>query len=73
MHRLTVLYGHPTNPDEFDRYYHEVHIPIAKKNEGSQRLDYREMPTSQTWHRISLLHDRRAPHRNGRSDASDPG
>ena len=34
MHRLTVLYGHPTDPSEFDRYYHEVHIPIARKMKG---------------------------------------
>lgn len=34
MCRLTVLYGHPTNPAEFDRYYHAVHIPIARKMNG---------------------------------------
>ena len=34
MCRLTVLYGHPTNPAEFDRYYHEVHIPIARRMKG---------------------------------------
>lgn len=34
MYRLTVLYGHPTDPAEFDRYYYEVHIPIAKKMQG---------------------------------------
>lgn len=34
MYRLTVLYGHPTDPAEFDRYYHEIHIPIAKKMRG---------------------------------------
>jgi uncharacterized protein (TIGR02118 family) len=34
MTRLTVLYGHPTDPAEFDRYYHEVHIPIARKMQG---------------------------------------
>lgn len=34
MCRLTVLYGHPTDPSEFDRYYHEVHIPIARKMKG---------------------------------------
>ena len=34
MIRLTVLYGHPTNPDEFDRYYREVHIPLARKMDG---------------------------------------
>jgi uncharacterized protein (TIGR02118 family) len=34
MTRLTVLYGHPDDPAEFDRYYHEVHIPIARKMKG---------------------------------------
>ncbi len=34
MCRLTVLYGHPDDPAEFDRYYHAVHIPIAKKMKG---------------------------------------
>jgi uncharacterized protein (TIGR02118 family) len=36
MNRLTVLYGHPKDPAEFDRYYHEVHIPIAKRMQGLQ-------------------------------------
>lgn len=34
MIRLTVLYGHPADPAEFDRYYREVHIPLAKKMKG---------------------------------------
>jgi uncharacterized protein (TIGR02118 family) len=34
MYRLTVLYGHPTDPYEFDRYYHDVHIPLARKLRG---------------------------------------
>lgn len=34
MTRLTVLYGHPTDPAEFDRYYHAVHIPLAKRMQG---------------------------------------
>lgn len=34
MCRLTVLYGHPTDPDAFDRYYREVHIPIARRMKG---------------------------------------
>ena len=34
MCRLTVLYGFPTDPAEFDRYYHSVHIPIAKTMKG---------------------------------------
>ncbi len=34
MYRLTVLYHHPQDPGEFDRYYHEVHIPLARKMKG---------------------------------------
>ncbi len=34
MTRLTVLYGHPTDAVEFDRYYQNVHIPLAKKMNG---------------------------------------
>jgi uncharacterized protein (TIGR02118 family) len=34
MTRLTVLYGHPTDPAAFDRYYHEVHIPLARTMKG---------------------------------------
>jgi uncharacterized protein (TIGR02118 family) len=34
MYRLTVLYGHPEDPAEFDRYYFETHIPIARKMKG---------------------------------------
>lgn len=34
MTRLTVLYGHPKDPREFDRYYHDVHLPLARKMNG---------------------------------------
>ena len=34
MIRLTVLYGQPNDPAEFDRFYHDVHIPLAKKVKG---------------------------------------
>ena len=34
MCRVTVLYGHPKDPAEFDRYYREVHIPIAQRMKG---------------------------------------
>ena len=32
--RLTVLYGHPADPAAFDRYYHEVHVPLARRMTG---------------------------------------
>ena len=34
MTRLTVLYGHPEDPAVCDRYYREVHLPLAKKMKG---------------------------------------
>jgi len=34
MIQLTVLYGQPQDPAAFDRYYREVHAPLAKKLPG---------------------------------------
>ena len=34
MAQLLVLYNAPTDPAAFDRYYHQTHIPIAKKIPG---------------------------------------
>ena len=34
MIRLTVLYGHPADPAEFDHYYHTSHIPLARTMKG---------------------------------------
>jgi uncharacterized protein (TIGR02118 family) len=37
MVRLLVLYGHPEDPEAFDKYYAEVHVPIAKKMKGLKK------------------------------------
>ena len=37
MVRLLVLYGHPKDPEAFDRYYRDVHIGIAKRMKGLRR------------------------------------
>src|SRR5689334_20529269 len=37
MIRLMVMYGHPRDPQAFDRYYRDVHLPIAKKIKGFRR------------------------------------
>jgi uncharacterized protein (TIGR02118 family) len=37
MIRLQVLYGHPKDPAAFDKYYREVHVPIARKIKGFTR------------------------------------
>ena len=34
MYKVTVLYGHPQDPDEFERYYFENHLPLAAKLKG---------------------------------------
>ncbi|MHB8866959.1 MAG: EthD family reductase, partial [Pirellulaceae bacterium] len=36
MVRLTVLYGHPADPEAFQRYYRDVHVPLARKMKGLQ-------------------------------------
>lgn len=37
MTRLLVLYGHPQDPAAFDKYYREVHIPLAKRMKGLKK------------------------------------
>ena len=39
MIKLTVLYGPPTNVEEFENYYAETHLPIAAKMKGVDRLE----------------------------------
>lgn len=34
MYRMTILYGTPTDPEQFRRYYADTHIPIARKMHG---------------------------------------
>ena len=37
MIRLLVLYGHPKDPQAFDKYYQEKHIEIAKRMKGLKK------------------------------------
>ena len=37
MVRFLVLYHTPEDPAEFDRYYRDVHIPLAKQLPGLRR------------------------------------
>src|ERR1035438_5248185 len=39
MAQVLVLYNTPAEPAAFDRYYHEKHIPLARKIPGLRRLD----------------------------------
>lgn len=40
MIKATVLYGHPTDPDFFEKYYAETHIPIVNKASGIAKSEY---------------------------------
>ncbi|PWK17767.1 EthD family reductase [Xanthomarina spongicola] len=39
MYKLTVLYGHPTNAEAFEKYYKEKHLPLASTMEGVDKLE----------------------------------
>ena len=39
MVKITVLYGHPKNLAAFERYYGEVHMPLAAKIPGVRRIE----------------------------------
>ncbi|AWG62979.1 EthD family reductase [Mycobacteroides abscessus] len=34
MHRVSICYGQPADPAAFDRYYHDIHAPLALKIPG---------------------------------------
>jgi uncharacterized protein (TIGR02118 family) len=39
MMKVTVLYAHPANAGEFERYYSTTHLPLAAKMQGVARLE----------------------------------
>ncbi|MCK0108959.1 EthD family reductase [Flavobacteriaceae bacterium S0825] len=39
MQKLTVLYKHPTNPEAFEKYYKEKHLPLAATMEGVAKIE----------------------------------
>ena len=39
MVKITVLYGHPTDPETFEKYYAQTHLPLAAKMKGVTRLE----------------------------------
>lgn len=40
MIKLTVLYGHPTDPAAFETYYTGIHLPIAAAIKGFEKVEY---------------------------------
>ena len=39
MAKLYAMYKHPTDAAAFDRYYHGVHVPLAKKVPGLESYE----------------------------------
>ena len=37
--KLIVLYGHPPNPAEFEKYYLDVHMPLVNAMKGARRME----------------------------------
>ena len=39
MIKITVLYGHPTEPSAFEEYYADTHIPLVDAIQGIERVE----------------------------------
>lgn len=39
MIKLTVLYGHPTDPEAFEEYYSGTHMPIVATMSGIEKAE----------------------------------
>jgi uncharacterized protein (TIGR02118 family) len=37
--KLSVQYGHPTDPEAFEKYYAETHIPLASTMTGFTNIE----------------------------------
>lgn len=40
MTKLTVLYGHPADPNAFEDYYTNKHLPTAATMKGFEKVEY---------------------------------
>jgi uncharacterized protein (TIGR02118 family) len=39
MIKVTILYNHPNDPETFEQYYAQTHLPLASKMQGITRLE----------------------------------
>lgn len=37
--KFMVLYGHPPKPEEFEKYYLDVHMPLVAAMKGARRME----------------------------------
>ncbi len=43
MQKVTVLYGHPTDPEAFEKYYTDHHMPLVAKMNGVAKVELTKM------------------------------
>ena len=43
MIKATVLYGHPSDPAAFEKYYSDTHMPIVAKAQGIAKAELTKM------------------------------
>jgi uncharacterized protein (TIGR02118 family) len=59
MVRFLVLYDTPADPEAFDRYYREIHIPLARQLPGLRRYtvsrNHRGVRGDASYHMIAEL------------------
>jgi uncharacterized protein (TIGR02118 family) len=61
MVKLTLLYGHPTDPVSFESYFANTHLPLAARINGVRRAEFSlvtgAMDGSRSpWYRIAELY-----------------
>ncbi|MAP54458.1 MAG: ethyl tert-butyl ether degradation protein EthD [Altibacter sp.] len=39
MQKITVLYGHPTDPEAFETYYEKNHLPLTANMKGVAKME----------------------------------
>jgi uncharacterized protein (TIGR02118 family) len=42
--KVTVLYGHPKVPEDFEKYYFETHMPLVNAAKGGKRSETSKCP-----------------------------
>jgi uncharacterized protein (TIGR02118 family) len=45
--KLTIVYENPTDPEAFERHYHEVHRPLARKIPNVRRVELAKVISAQ--------------------------
>jgi uncharacterized protein (TIGR02118 family) len=42
--KVTVLYGHPKRPEDFEKYYFGTHMPLVLRAKGGKRTETSKCP-----------------------------